>query len=255
MCTLTWFAQPDGYQLFFNRDERRTRKPGLPPALGLAGTTPYIAPQDGDFGGSWICVNDRGLTLCVLNGHAEDDPSQPDTGYSSRGELPTGLIARRSISEVDADLCRRDLKAYRAFTLAGFAADGRTYLWEWRSGALHGRPSIDPDSPLVSSSFDSYAAREHRSELFQRLRPIQTDDRERVHLAYHASHEPQRGPHSPCMHREDGETVSFSWIKVDRETVNFVYAGRSPCAGLPHQPPIVLQRDVRGRAQRTGCDA
>ena len=34
MCTLSWLREtddPDSYQLFFNRDERRTRRAAAPP--------------------------------------------------------------------------------------------------------------------------------------------------------------------------------------------------------------------------------
>ena len=33
MCTVTWLASADGFDLFFNRDELATRRPALPPRV------------------------------------------------------------------------------------------------------------------------------------------------------------------------------------------------------------------------------
>lgn len=244
MCTLTWFVQPGGYQLFFNRDERRTRKPGQAPELGTAGGTRFLAPRDGDFGGSWICVNDLGLTLCVLNGPTENDPPEPGTGYRSRGELPTALIEQASMIKVGPVLRELALDRYRSFVLAGFAADGTTALWSWRGGTLLEHAAIDPDVPLISSSFDSCAVRRHRADLYTRMRPLRLDAPETFHLAYHASHDPERGPLSPCMHRDDGETVSFAWIRVDLAEICFAYSPYSPCVGLPRGLPLRMRRQL-----------
>lgn len=240
MCTLTWFGQPGGYQLFFNRDERRTRRPAHPPESATAGATRYLSPRDGDFGGSWICVNERGLTLCLLNGHSADDPSEPAEGFSSRGELPTALIDRPSLTDVSSGLRDRRLDRFRAFVLAGFAADGSTASWDWRGGRLGQHASIDSSAPLISSSFDSLEVRRHRAELYARMRLQHFDDPEEFHLAYHESHAPERGPHSPCMHRPDGETVSFSWIKVGPEGICFHYSPHSPCVGRPSDRPLCM---------------
>ena len=107
MCTLTWFHESDRYQLFFNRDERRTRKPAIPPALRQKGPSRFIAPLDGNFGGTWIGVNEHGLTLCLLNGHAGDDVAAPTADYTSRGLLLTSLIDSRSTAQLARRLRRR----------------------------------------------------------------------------------------------------------------------------------------------------
>ena len=73
VCTLSWFDAPDGYHLFFNRDERRTRRAEIPPAVRCRGSVRFIAPLDGDFGGTWIAANESGLTLCLLNGFGDSD--------------------------------------------------------------------------------------------------------------------------------------------------------------------------------------
>jgi hypothetical protein len=66
MCTVSWVHQKDGYQLLSNRDEKHTRKPALAPSLRQQRQVRFLAPIDGDQGGSWIGVNQFGLSLCLL---------------------------------------------------------------------------------------------------------------------------------------------------------------------------------------------
>ncbi|MBI4909752.1 MAG: hypothetical protein HY820_39405, partial [Acidobacteria bacterium] len=65
---MSWLHDTDGYQVLCNRDEKKTRRKALPPVVNTRQGVRYIAPADGDHGGTWIAVNDRGLTLCLLNG-------------------------------------------------------------------------------------------------------------------------------------------------------------------------------------------
>ena len=67
MCTASWLIEADGYELFCNRDESKMRQPAAPPALRERLSVKFLAPADGDFGGSWISVNEFGLSLCLLN--------------------------------------------------------------------------------------------------------------------------------------------------------------------------------------------
>ena len=83
--------EPGTFRLFFNRDERRTRRPAIPPAVHRKGDTRFIAPRDGDFGGSWLGVNEHGVSLCLLNGYAAED----ETGGLSR---TTGSHSRRHVT-------------------------------------------------------------------------------------------------------------------------------------------------------------
>src|SRR5258707_15575033 len=68
MCTATWIRTRDGYELFFNRDELATRKPALPPAAREREGVRFLAPEDGDAGGTWIGVNERAIAVGLANG-------------------------------------------------------------------------------------------------------------------------------------------------------------------------------------------
>src|ERR1041385_6022801 len=54
---------------------------------------------------------------------------------------------------------------------------------------------------------------------------------------FHASHgtgmDATADAYSPCMHRDDAETVSFSWVVVTREEVRFLYSPSAPCRCSP----------------------
>jgi hypothetical protein len=253
MCTMTWLREPGGYQVFFNRDERRTRRPARPPAGSSREGVRYLAPADGDFGGTWLAVNELGVTLALLNGYlgADDRPAEPGAGFISRGLLASALAGSRSVG---AALERLEapqrtglggaggLARYRSFLLVLLEPDRPAALATWSGGRLTVERSIDQLQPLVSSSFDTAAVREERQRLFAAQEPVPGRPPEERHLAFHASHRPSRGPYSPCMHRPEARTVSFSHVRVSPGEVVFAYAPDSPCRARPADPPATLPR-------------
>ena len=61
--------------------------------------------------------------------------------------------------------------------------------------------------------------------------------------AFHTSHGAAPDAYSPCMHREDAGTVSFSWVVVTREEVRFLYSPSAPCQCSPCEQRL-LARDA-----------
>ena len=52
MCTLTWWRESAGsYEVYFNRDERKTRAMAEPPRLREREGVSFLAPIDPDGGG------------------------------------------------------------------------------------------------------------------------------------------------------------------------------------------------------------
>jgi hypothetical protein len=244
---MTWFRTAQGYEVFFNRDERRSRKPALPPAIRTGKVGRFIAPLDGDFGGSWLAANEHGLSLALENGYTDldDMAHEPPEGFTSRGLLLTALAGVRSGDEAIRRVSGGDLYKYRSFLLAVFDPDGRGVLARWTRGRLSVDRELDPSVPLVSSAFETDDVRQSRTELFRRMLDATGPDPTALHLAYHASHEPDKGPYSPCMHRPEARTVSFSHIQVDAREVRFHYVSHPPCLGLPAGPPVRLARLTR----------
>src|SRR5262245_13352656 len=101
MCTASWLIAPEGFELFFNRDESRRRGRARPPErIELEGVR-ALAPVDADAGGTWIGVNQFGFALGLLNAwDARETVDEP----RSRGLLVRALLAARGTEEALARL-------------------------------------------------------------------------------------------------------------------------------------------------------
>jgi hypothetical protein len=231
MCTLTWLHEAAGYTVFFNRDERRTRKPAVPPSLrGLRGVG-YIAPADGDAGGSWIGANEFGVTLCLLNLYERQAAAPPPGDFTSRGLLLLDLMDSPTSAAARGRLAGADLAPYQPFTLTAFEPDAPALVVRWDGRALRAVHEASP--PLVSSSYDPAGVARVRGQQFRELtRRLGDVDAEDL-AAFHRSHAPARGAYSPCMHRDDAETVSFTRVRVDASAVFMAYQEGAPCARGP----------------------
>jgi len=239
MCTLTWhFASGardagGGYEVHFNRDERRTRKPASRPAVERIGGVPVIMPTDADAGGTWISVNAHGVTLTLLNGYRfmADAGSVPPPGARSRGLLVRDLVDCASGSAVGARLGEHELASYQPFTLVTFASDTSARCYEWSGRQLEVRDLVDSDRPVCSSSFDQAGAERERSGLWREMYSSgEPCDPTGALARYHASHEPERGAASVCMHRADARTVSYSFVSVGPRGIRFDYVPGPPCS-------------------------
>lgn len=244
MCTVTWLPGAHGYELFFNRDEKRTRKPGLPPQAVTRDAVRLIHPTDGDAGGSWIGVNDCGLTVCLLNHHPSPAACQPPpTTLASRGHALLSLLSCRGVADAVARAQGLRPESYRPFILV--AVDprhpARALVSDGKS--LREQPVRAPPF-LTTSSFDTAAVTLSRRAVFDRcVAGSRSLDAETL-FALHRSHDPERGPYSICMHRPDAETVSFSHIVVGRDTVRFTYGDGAPCQARSSEPVEIPRRVI-----------
>jgi len=244
---MTWLFHSAGYEIFFNRDERRERKPALPPAVRRQDAARFVAPLDGDFGGTWISVNEYGISCCLLNGFPAAGAAVAERqDYISRGMVPLALAGCVTTSAAAGVVRKLELDSYRPFVLVVLAPGRRGLTARWSGLALELRMEPPVDQPLVSSSFYTSEVRRNRTAVFERVMREFGRDRSESHLEYHRRHEPEAGPHSPCMHRPDAETVSFSHIQVAAEEIRFLYVPDSPCRGEP-LVPITMARPGSGR--------
>jgi len=224
MCTASWRFTAEGYELFFNRDESLRRTRALPPARHELEGRLALAPTDADAGGTWLGVNERGLTLALLNAwDLRVDPRAP----RSRGLLVRELLASASAAEALARLAAEDLTRYRGFTLLALAPHVAPAVRHWDGQALVS-PAVE--RPLASSSLDGGRARAERRALFLRGAEEGGEPTRAALERFHASHEPERGPWSPCMHRAEAATVSASQVRVGAHAVELRYADGPPCA-------------------------
>lgn len=236
MCTATWLINQNGYELFFNRDELKTRLEGIPPKLANAGGVRYISPVDSEAGGTWIAVNEYGFSACLLNFYAPTIGRKSYAGSVSRGRIIHLVIKSRSTAEAEERITREDLHRYRPFSLLLFCPGNWPVRLRWR-GAGNLGISRSPSVPQSSSSFETEKVVESRKRLHTRKYSASNVS---GLLRYHRSHEPIEGPYSVCMHRKDAETHSFSHISVTQQRVGFSYTAGSPCSA-DHRPWIMLQ--------------
>lgn len=246
MCTLTWIALERGYELNFNRDEKLTRATAIPPQRFERAGRAWIAPTDPDGGGSWIGVNDHGVTLALLNGYRRVDDAARQ--WRSRGLLVQELFDLERAEQLASRLRARALGDLRSFTLLALDRDVRAVAATWDGAQLAFQVRESASAPLCSSSLDPTGATKARGELFEALRREHGGVEREWLREFHASHAPERGALSPCMHRADAQTQSFTRVCVVGDVAELEYRPGAPCLCLaPSVSSLQLARAARSR--------
>lgn len=233
MCTMTWMFRNDGYELFFNRDEAHTRLLAFPPEVRTVEGVSFIAPIDADAGGTWMGVNQFGLSVCLLNGYGRKTPGKMD--YTSRGLLVLSLLDCTDQQAIGLRIAALNMVEYKPFTLVAFEPEKSVKTWAWNGTDLRVKEEVC--CPLISSSFRLTAVADHRRHLFDALRSHSA----KALTDFHRSHVPEAGPFSVCMHRDDAQTVSLSRVAVTSTDVDFHYVPGPPCQ-TNFLPPLFLPR-------------
>ena len=248
MCTVSWIHRDEGYLLLFNRDELLSRKPASSPRIDNRNGIAFIAPMDGDHGGSWIAVNQFGLSLGLLN---RFDESKPDVvlNYTSRGLLLFELIDCASLTTISRRLNSASLDRFRPFSLLALGPNEPAMLFHWTGSQKCLQQDADNLIPIASSSLNEEDVVQKRKQLFEEM----TSERGKVDpdllIQFHESHRKERGPTSVCMHRADARTVSMSVINVTKEKIEFDYHPDSPCMPAKKNS-IELKRTSPNRGPR-----
>jgi Transport and Golgi organisation 2 len=231
VCTLSWLGETDGYALYFNRDERLTRAPALPPTRGELDGVAYLAPTDGDFGGTWIGVNEYGVTIALLNRYTES-AADPGPNRVSRGLLVRSLLDARTAGRAIDRLAPASLAPYQPFTLAAVDPGREVLLTDW-TGTLLLRSLVETSGLVrTSSGRDQAEAERVRSAAWRAMLgdgPVTRDRLDR----FHRSHDPERGAFSVCMHRPEAATRGYTVITVDTHRVQLAHVDGAPCEGGP----------------------
>lgn len=151
MCTVSWLLANDGYQVFFNRDEQKGRALAHAPKYFNDLGVKYLMPVDPVGGGSWIAMNQAGLSICLLNYYQQKPAGKK---LISRGLLVKSLVSNTSLTKIRSALNKLPLQRYAAFTLLVFpshltAKTGDVYAVRWDGCELS---TVTAVSPMVSSS-------------------------------------------------------------------------------------------------------
>lgn len=226
MCTVSWFTTPTGYELFFNRDEQRSRSEAMLPQTFQENNVHYIMPIDPAGGGSWISLNNYGISLCLLNYY---QGSMSPKNALSRGLLIKKLASCENIKSIHDTLSSIELAHFSSFTLLIFHTtqlDEKDNIQGFRwDGELFN--TINPRSPMSSSSVDADNVIKHRLSIYKELTSSGIN-RHTLHK-FHQYHHPKLSHRSPCMHRQDAQTVSFTHIIVDNKNNTLRYFSGPPC--------------------------
>lgn len=132
MCTLIVLRRP-GHPwpllLAGNRDEMRDRR-WKPPARHWDDRPGVVAGLDLLGGGSWMGINDQGVSAAVMN---RTGTLGPAAGKRSRGELVLEVLDHAEAGAAARALAELDPGAYRPFNL--FIGDPREGFWLRHAGA------------------------------------------------------------------------------------------------------------------------
>ena len=229
MCTVTWCRPAAGYEVFFNRDELLSRPPAEPPAVRESNGVRYLAPLDPQGGGTWLAVNERGLTLGLLN-HYESGQPAGSAPAASRGRLVTSLADCATQEEVTGRLHLRHLLEFAPFFLLVFAPDRPVHWHRWDGFRRMASVLRDEDMPVTTSSFDAENVIAARRACLHRIVPDGTAATAAQLAAFHRSTDPRGGAYSVRMTRPDAQTVSISQVSVAPGAVTLRYAPRAPGA-------------------------
>lgn len=257
MCTLTFTGAAlrpaadlgdRGYTLLFNRDELRSRGPEIPPAEARTPSgVRYLAPTDSDAGGTWLAVNEHGVTVALLNGYIQSRGPARDE-WTSRGALVRSLADMGSVDELWWRLSPRRLEAFRPSVVVAVGLGQRPLMARWDGLDLEFDPRADRALPITSSSHRQDEVQTFRRGLYDReVRAASEGDDGPPLEALRAYHRwtGEEGPSafSPCMARDDAATRSHCEVHVRRGEVRMLYTAGPPCSG--REPVAVTLRSAR----------
>jgi hypothetical protein len=210
-----------------NRDEKLTRPTGLAPRKKIMDGRAVMSPSEPG-GGTWIAVNDHGVTLALINWYSIN--ARVGRNALSRGDVVNSVSAATSSDSADTALLRLPLDRINPFRLVGvFPATGEIFEWRWNLKQLVRKNHRWKTQQWISSGFDEPAAQLVRGRTFRLAQKQKSAGRLDWLRRLHRSHLPQTGPFSTCMHRKDAATVSYTEVAVSDQHALMGYVNAAPC--------------------------
>jgi hypothetical protein len=246
MCTVTIIARKSGYALGMNRDEQLTRVAGLPPTLQAIDDRRIISPAE-PTGGTWIALNDAGVTFALINWYSVS--ARVVARQISRGGIIRAVQTAINPRETAALLAEQPLSRINPFRLVViFPTTKEVIEWRWNLKKLTRVTHGWQTQQWVSSGYDEPTAQRLRGVTFIHAQRQSSVGRVAWLRRLHGSHAPEFGPFSTCMHRADAATVSYTEVVVSARTGLMNYAATALCAGGGFQS----QRFLLGDSRRAG---
>jgi hypothetical protein len=209
MCTLSWARDSSGVDIFFNRDEQRSRPEALPPKRDPSGV---LAPLDPPGGGTWIFANPSSFCGALLNAYDHPSPPEPRDGFRSRGLLMRDLAPTATSHNAETLLREAlDLAPYPPFLFAGLTLhDARAWRWDGRE-----LTALPLPLPLITTS--SHKPQEIiplRLQYYQSITATPVYPSPEELERFHNWHDPENPEVSAVMSRTDARTVSFTRVSL-----------------------------------------
>jgi hypothetical protein len=242
MCTLSFLPQRNGYLLAMNRDELKTRTISVPPALHRVGQLELLYPQEPS-GGTWIGANSHGTLLAIMNCNAPQNFSSVTPRLQTRGTIIPAMLIEESLNATDRALGVFSFAGMHPFRLFGiFPGEFLIREWHWNGNRLNSRDHSWIRNHWFSSSRSDGLAEAGRSKAFESSWREPLPDAAAWVRSLHASHIPEAGAFSVCVHREDAVTVSYTEVLCTPKELRMTYQPGNPCEfrGVPINATIAL---------------
>jgi hypothetical protein len=214
-----------------NRDESLARAAAHPPQVFTRAGRLALYPTEST-GGSWVGVNDAGITVALINWYAI--PRAAGIGRVSRGSVVPAVLAAADAEEARtaiAALSKRDMAPFRLLAFAPCERTVREFRWDQQT--LDEVPHAWAPRHWFSSGHDEPRTQHTRGDVAREAWRDLCAGRLPWLRRLHASHAPERGPFCFCMHRMDAATVSYTEIALTRRTATMRYHD-GPLCTTPH---------------------
>ncbi len=229
MCTAAIYRNTNQgfYGIGFNRDESYFRAGAKVPNQYIDNGVEATYPSDGNFGGTWIGINQYNQIFALLNFY-EADTKKIDHSIS-RGLLVKQLLHRQiAINELSATT----LNQFHPFRLL-VPNQEQTEILVWNGKELTREIHTDAWLIVGSSYTQGQKAEVSRRKVFYENFYQEYLENGNAFFAisknFLTCHEPSKSALSPCMHQFISHTVSQTIILVEKDKPTFFYKDGQPC--------------------------
>ena len=248
MCTITFFPKNEhSYIISMNRDELKSRKKAFPPRTDSKNGMSFMRPIDGNKGGTWIAVNDKLMSLSIMNWYQAYHKQMDGEEFETRGQIIHELIDKPDLSTCDQKLRKLDLQKYQPFRLIGVQTDPMILKrWHWDGEKLQLFDEPVERQIWISAGLEYEKVYESRKSVFNNF----LDNKSIVSLKdvkdLHASEYPGRSKYSISMWSDIARTVSNTIIVTHPDTIEMHYL-----AGFPADSNNWITKEMNTRHVKT----
>jgi len=232
MCTVTIVPVEEGVHLCCNRDERRDRPAATSPIVRTVEGRRAIFPVDPVSQGTWVGVNDVGLTMVLLNRTTDSIHPFDGTDRVSRGRIIPTLLACGSAEDALERCTRLDAASFDQFRLLIVQNTTAIVVTSDARALTHEKVIISRPLMWTSSSLGDAIVEGPRRDLFDRLFAQDRGEWLRAQRRFHDHQWRERPEISVMMERRDARTVSQTAIDVRVPVVMLTYRAIVESAAL-----------------------